>query len=168
MSSCVRRNDDLGQQRQAGAVGVGVDGVDDVVGGVLFHHLARNGRIGLAHAGEQQPEVVIDLGARAYRAARVARHRALLHGDGRRQPADEVAVGLGHAAHELARIGGKALDITALPLGVERVEGQRRLAAARQARHDDELAARNRHVNVLQVVDAGPLDDDVSSNSHCR
>ena len=98
-------HDDLGQQRQAGAVGVGVDGVDDVVGGMLFHDLTRHGRVGLAHAGEQQPQVVIDLGARAHRAARVARHGALLHSNGGWQAGDEVTVGLGHAAHELAGIG---------------------------------------------------------------
>ena len=156
----------FGHQGQAGAVRITVDAVDDVARGVLFHHFARDGREGLAHAGKQQPQVVVDLGARAHRAARVARHRALLDGDGRRQTADEVAVGLGHAPHELARIGRQALHVAALPLGIQRVEGQRRLAATRQARHHDKLAARYRHVNVLQVVDAGTLDDDVSSDSH--
>ena len=155
-------DNDFSQQCQADAVGVGVDMLDYVVGRVLLDKVSRDGRERPAHAGKQQPQVVIDLGARAHGAARVARDGALLDSDGWRQSVDEVAVGLGHAAHELAGIGRQALDIAALTLGIQRVERQRRLAAARQARHDDKLAARYRHVNVLEVVDTSPLDDDVT------
>ena len=57
------------------------------------------------------------------------RGRLLLDGDGRRQAADDVVVRLLHLPEELAGVGGEALDVAALPLGVEGVEGQRALAA---------------------------------------
>ena len=44
--------------------------------------------------------------------------------------------------------------------GIIHVERQRRLAAARQARDDHQLIARDGEVDVLEVVLAGTLDDD--------
>ena len=51
-------------------------------------------------------------------------------GDGRRQAFDEVYLGFLHLIQELAGIGGEGLDVLALPLGVDRVEGERRFAGA--------------------------------------
>ena len=45
-----------------------------------------------------------------------------------------------------------ALDVPPLPLGVNGVEGQRRLARSAQPRDHDEPVARNRHVDVLEIV----------------
>lgn len=73
---------------------------------------------------------------------------------------DVVALGLAHASQELACIAAEALHIAALPLGVEGVEGQRRLARARQAGDDYQPASRYLDVDVLQVVDAGAFYDD--------
>jgi len=75
--------------------------------------------------------------------------------DGRRQPVDQIDVRLLHLLEELAGIGGERLDVAALALGVDRVEGERRLARPRQPGHDDEPVARDVDVDVLQVVDAG-------------
>ena len=107
-----------------------------------------------ADVGEEQPQVVVDLGDRPHGGARVGARGLLLDRDGRRQPLDEVDVGLLHLLEELARVGRERLDVAALPLGVEGVEGQRRLARARQARDDHELVARNVDVDVLEVVDS--------------
>src|SRR4029079_7798125 len=52
------------------------------------------------------------------------------------------------------RIGGKRLDVAALALGVERVEGERALAGPRQAGNHDEPIARQLDRNMLQVVRA--------------
>ncbi len=45
--------------------------------------------------------------------------------DRRRQPVDMIDVRFFHHREELARVGGQRLDVTALALGVERVERER-------------------------------------------
>ena len=85
----------------------------------------------LADPGEQDAEVVVDLGDRADGAARVPAAGLLLDRDRRAEPVDPVDLGLGHLAEELAGVAGEALDVPPLPLGVQRVERQRALARAR-------------------------------------
>ena len=55
---------------------------------------------------------------------------ALVDRDRRRDAVDAVDLRLVHALEELPRVGGEALDVAALALGVEDVEGERRLARA--------------------------------------
>ena len=71
-------------------------------------------------------------------------------------------------ADELAGIGGKGIHVAALAFGADRVESQRRLAAARQAGDDHQLVAGNRQVDVLQVVDTGTADRYLFSFRHIR
>ncbi len=84
------------------------------------HHLVDHLRDGLglevfavfraargAGTGEQQAQVVVDLGDGADGGARVVGGGLLLDGDRRRQPLDMVHVGLFHHRQELARIGGQ-------------------------------------------------------------
>ena len=111
-----------------------------------------------AGARVQQAQVVVDLGDRADRRARVVRGGLLLDADRRRQALDHVDVGLVHQLQELARIGRQALDIAPLALGVQRVEGQARLARARQAGDHDQRVLRDVEVDVLQVVRARAAD----------
>ena len=151
---------DRREHLEAGALGQLQDAVDD-----LLRRLARDARavvraVRHADAGVEQAEVVVDLGDRADRRARVARGRLLVDRDGRRQALDEVDVGLVHLAEELAGVGRQRLDVAALALGVDRVERERRLARARQAGEDDELVARQLERDVLQVVLAGAPDDE--------
>src|SRR5439155_3679082 len=73
---------------------------------------------------------------------------------------DRVDLGLLHLLEELARIGRERLDVAALALGVNRVEGQRRIAGAREPPDGDELVARDLEIDVLEVVLAGAPDDD--------
>ena len=129
-----------------------------VVHAVAAHLLPRDGREGVARAGEEQLEVVVDFGRRADGRARVARVDLLLDGDGRGDARDDVDVGFVDAAQELPGVGREALDVAALPLGKDRVEGQRRLARTREPRDDDELVVRNLDLDVAQVVDPRPLD----------
>ena len=88
----------------------------------------------IAGAGEQQAQVVVDLGDRADGGARIVAGGLLLDGDRRRQALDQVDVGLVHQLQELARVGRQRLHVATLALGVERVEGERGLARAGQAR----------------------------------
>ena len=84
----------------------------------------RIGAVRMADAGEQQPQVVVDLGDRADGRPRVPRRALLVDRDRRRQPVDLVDVGLLHLAEELAGVGAQALDVAPLALGVDGVEGQ--------------------------------------------
>ncbi len=124
------------------------------------------GRIGRADAGEQQPQIVVDLGHGADGGARVLRRGLLLDRDRRRQARDMVDVGLFHHVEELPRIGRQAFDIAALALGIDRVEGQAGLARARQPGDHHQLVARNIHVDVLEVVFARAAHLDMFQLSH--
>ena len=78
---------------------------------------------------------------------------------------DAVDVRLLHPLEELPRVGGQRLDVAALPFGVDRVEGERRLARSADAGDDDQLAERQREVDVLEVVRARAADDDLAAAS---
>ena len=72
--------------------------------------------------GEEQFEVIVQLGHRADGGARSSDRAALIDGDGRRDALDAFDVRLIHAVEKLPRVGGKALDVAALTLGVQNVE----------------------------------------------
>ena len=80
-----------------------------------------------AGARMRQPEVVVDLGDRADRGPWIAAGRFLVDGDRRRQTFDEVHVRLVHLTEKLPCICGERLDVAALALGEDGVEGETRL-----------------------------------------
>lgn len=151
-----QRREDL----EAAALGQLQHPVDDGLRRLPRDRAAALGTVRLADAREEQPQVVVDLGDRADRRARVARGRLLVDGDRRGQTLDEVDVRLVHLPEELPGIGGERLDVPALPLGEDGVEGQRGLARPRQAREDDERVAWQVERDVLQVVLARATDDE--------
>ena len=151
---------DRRQQVEPRALGQRQHAVDHLADRLALDRQAGRRRIGHADAGEQQAQVVVDLGDRADGRARVAAGGLLLDGDGRRQAVDLVDVRLLHHLEELAGIGRQALDVAALALGIDGVEGERRLARARQAGHHDQLVARQVEVDVLEIVLAGAADGD--------
>ena len=152
--------DDRGEDHEARAVLEPHDLVDDLLRRLGGDRAAAVVAMGLADAGPQQAQVVVDLRDRADRRPRVARGRLLVDRDRRREALDRVDVGLVHLAQELARVGAQRLDVAALPLGVDRVEGERGLARAGQPRDDHEGVARHRDGDVLEVVLTGARDDD--------
>src|SRR5256712_5962873 len=115
-------------------------------------HLAARRAVRHAHPREEHAQVVVDLGDGADGGARVLAGRLLLDRDRGRQPLDRVDLGLLHLLEELPRVGGERLDVAALALGVDGVEGERGLARAREPRQDDELVPGELHVDVLEVV----------------
>ena len=121
---------------------------------------AAHRAMALADAGVQDAQVVVDLGDGADGGAGIAGGGLLLNADGRRQAAQQIDVGLLHLPHELAGIAGQGLDVAALPLGIESVEGQRTFAGAADAGEDDQLVARQVQVDIVQVVLPGAADDD--------
>ena len=136
------------------------DAVDHLRHGLALDRQAGRRRIGHADARPQQPHVVVDLGDGADRGARIARGGFLLDGDGRRQAVDLVDVRLLHHLQELPRIGRQALDIAALALGIDGVEGERGFAGAGQAGEHHQLVARNVDVDILEVMLARAADRD--------
>src|SRR5262249_1278658 len=82
----------------------------------------------------------------------------LLDRDGRGQTSQRVVLGLLHLAQKLPGVRGKRLDVAALTLRIERVEGERRFPGARDAGEDDQLLLRNVQRDVLEVVLLGASD----------
>ena len=151
---------DRRQQVEARALGQRQHAVDHLRHGLALDRQPRCRRVGHADAREQQAQVVVDLGDGADGGARVLGGRLLLDRDGGRQAVDVVDVRLLHHLQELARVGRQALHVAALAFGVDRVEGERGLARARQPREHDERVARDFEIDVLQVVLARPADVD--------
>ena len=134
----------------------------DLVRGLRRDREAAARAVRDADVREEQAEVVVDLRHRPDRRPRVGARRLLLDRQGRRQALDRVDVRLLHLLEELAGVGRERLDVAALSLGVDRVEGERRLAGSRQPRDDHELVARQVHVDPFQVVDARAADGDLA------
>ena len=77
------------------------------------------------------------------------------------RPSIEFDLGLLHQLEELPRIGGQALDIAALALGIDRVEGERGLARARQPGDHHQAVARQLDIDVLEIVLPRAADPDL-------
>jgi hypothetical protein len=142
--------------------------VDDLLLGLAGDRLAALGAVRGPDPRPEQAQVVVDLGHRADGRARVARGRLLVDRDRRREPLDRIDVGLLHQAEELARVGGERLHVAPLPLGVDRVEGEARLARAGEPGDHDQGVARQLDVDVLEVVLPGTGDDDSLRRGHAH
>ena len=151
--------DHRGEHLEPGALRHREHPVDDLLRGLLADQLAADRAVRLADPGEEQPQVVVDLGDRADGRARVARGRLLVDRDRRGQALDEVDVGLVHLAEELPRVRRQRLDVAPLALGEDRVEGEARLARAGQPGEHDHRVARQVEADVAQVVLARATDD---------
>ena len=150
--------DHRGEQHEALAARARHDRIHHLADRLRFEHHAMVRAARLADAGEEQPQVVVDLGDGSDRRAGIVRRRLLLDGDGGRQPLDVFDVGLLHHRQELARVGGERFDVAPLPLGVDGVERERRLARAREPRDHHQPVAGDVDVDALQVVRPGPAD----------
>ena len=153
--------DHRGHQGQLGARRARKQLVDDLLGVLPLDGPPARRAVGPRDVAVEQAQVVVDLGRRRDDRAGIAARGPLLDRDRRREPLDVVDLGLLQLAEELAGIGREALDIAPLPLGIERVEGQRRLARAAQAGDDRQPVPRDADVDVLEIVLARALDQDV-------
>ena len=159
------------QKRDLFSGKVAKDQIDDLFVGMMYHHLARYGRIGFRSTGEKQAQKVVDLRNGTYRRTGILVRRFLLDRDDRTEPRDLVDVGTLHRADELASVSGKRLHIASLPLGIDRVESERRLAGTRQTGDDGQFIARNLDVDVLRLCTLAPytlivLSSDISQISN--
>ncbi len=152
--------DDRRVDREPGALRERQHLLDDLLGRLARDLAPARGAVRAADACVEQAQVVVDLGDGANGRARVAGGRLLVDRDGRREPLDRVDVRLVHLAQELARVGRERLDVAALALGVERVEGQARFPGARKTGDDDQPLARQLDGDVAEVVLPRTSDDD--------
>ena len=132
--------------------------VDDRVDRLPRDRLAADRAVRPPDPRVEQAQVVVDLRDRADRRARVPRGRLLVDRDRRAEAVDVVDVRLLHHLEELPRVGGERLDVAALPLRVDRVEGKARLAGAREPGDADQAVPRQADGDVLEVVLAGAVD----------
>ncbi len=145
----------------AGGFGQGEEGGDDLVDGVVADGASAVEAGDGAAAGVEEAEVVVDLGGGGDGGAGVAGLVLLLDGDGGSEAVHVIDVGLFDALEELAGVGGEGLDVAALALGVDGVEGERGLAGARDAGDDGHGVVRDVDVDALEVVGAGSADGDL-------
>ena len=152
--------DHRGQEHHARAWRQGKNLVHDVAGGLAHDGNAGFRAIRLSDMRIEQAEVVVNLRGGSDDGPRAGAGAALLDGDRRGQPLDEVHVGLLHLVQELPGVGGEGLDVLALALGVNGIERQGRLARAAQAGDDHQLVARDAQREVLEIVLTRPADSD--------
>ena len=152
--------DDRRQHHEASALWQLHDLVDDLLGRLATDRPAADVAVGMPDPRPQQAQVVVDLGDRADRRPWIARGRLLIDRDRRRQALDRIDVGLVHLPQELARVRRQRFDVSALSLGVDRVERERRLARPRQPRDHGQGVPRDRDRYVFEVVLPGSRDDE--------
>ncbi len=149
----------LGQRRQAPR---------DHLGRLARDLVAAVAAEGVPDARPEQAHVVVDLGRGADGRPRIADAVLLSNRDRRADALDPVDVGLLHPLEELAGVGRQRLDVAPLAFGVDRVEGERRLARAADAGDDDQRAERQRDVCVLEIVCACAANHQLRGRAHDR
>ena len=142
---------------QADPLRKGDDLIDHLLHRLPVDGAAAAGAVGAPDAGEEQAQVVIDLGNRTHGGAGIARCGLLIDADRRREPLDLIEVGLFHLAQKLARISGERFDIAPLPFRVDGVKSQRRLARPAQPGKDNEPVARQGQVDIFKIVLPGTV-----------
>ena len=114
----------------------------------------------LPHAGEQEPQMVGDLGDGADGGAPCLRGGTLPDGERGGEAFDRVVIGTRQPFQELLGVGGDALDVATLSFGVDGVEGEGGFPRAADARDHGQGRAGEFHVDVLEVVLAGTVQPD--------
>ena len=130
------------------------------VGVIVAHGLCGIFVEQLAQSGEQQLQVVIQLGHGAHGGARAAHRVGLVDRNRRRHAFYLVHRRFVHAVQELAGVGAEGLHIAALALGVQRVKHQTRLTRAAGAGDHGQFTRADVQIDVFEVVLTGTTDAD--------
>ena len=152
--------DDRGQELKLTPFRQQTDSIDHLLHGLRRDFLAALKAGGASDPGKEETEIVVNFRYGADRGPGIVAGALLLDGNGGREPFDRIDVGLAHLFEELTGIGRERFDVPPLPLGIDRIEGQRRLARPAQPCDHDEPIARDRHIDVLEIVLPRPFDDD--------
>src|SRR6185436_1852391 len=102
----------------------------------LVHRLTRDWTpafvtVRLSDRREQQAQVVVHLGHRAYSRSRAASRRLLFNGYRGRQAVDGIHVRFLELVEELPRVCRERFYIATLPFGIDGVKGEAGFAGAR-------------------------------------
>ena len=144
--------DDRGEQIGARPLLHRHHAVDHVLHLLRLDGLAGGGRIGRADPREEQAHVIVDLGHGADGRTGVFRRRLLFDGNRGAEARDVIDVRFFHHVEELPRIGAERFHVAALPLGINRVEGEAGFARPGQAGDHDQLIAGDIDIDILEVV----------------
>ncbi len=125
---------DGGEEVVATALGERHHSVDHLADLLGLDGEAGRGGIWDSDARPEEAHVIVDLGDGGDGRARVTAGRLLLDRDGGGEAVDMLDVRLLHHLEELARVGREALDVAALPFGIDGVEGEAGFARAARAR----------------------------------
>ena len=125
---------------------------------VLDDDLAAARAMEDADLGEQELQVVVQLGHGADRRPRGLHRAGLVDGDGGRDVLDGLDVRLLHAVEELPGVGREALHVAALALRVQDVEGDGGLARPADAGHHRQCVEGDPEIEVLEIVLFGASD----------
>ena len=143
------------------AGGSGQQLLDDLIDAELAQRISAVRAMKIGDLGEEDAQVVEDVGGGGHDGAGILVRPLLAEGDGRRQVLDAVDVGFLHLVQELADVGGDRLDVADVPFRVQGVECQGRLAGAADADQRRDPSQGHGQIDVLQVVGADALEDDV-------
>ena len=109
---------------------------------------------------EQQPKIVVYLSHRRYCRSRIPAEAALLDSNCRGYTAYGIQVRLFHPFEKLTDVRRKTFDISALTLGINRVEGEAGLPAPGWTGNDGDLPLRNRNVYILEIMCTDSLENE--------
>ena len=126
--------------------------IDNIIDLIATNLLARLWREGAANTCVEELQIVIYFGCCTYRRAGVARDDLLLDSNGWGDTLDKVDIGLFDTAKKLTGIRREALDIAALTLGKDGVEGKGRFTRARKTCDNGQCIVRDGEIDVFQIV----------------
>ena len=135
--------------------------IEDFSDAFPSQYLATGRAVRHAHLGIEDTQIVIDLRHRSHRRSRAIARALLLDCDRGGDTRNQLGLWAGKVLEVAPRIGRERLDIAALPFGVDRIEGKRRLTRARDPREADELIRFEREANFLEVVALDLFEDDL-------
>jgi hypothetical protein len=152
--------DNGGKQSDSGPLAAGQDCVDDLLNREGSKDLPRDRAVRCPHASVEQTQVVRDFRDCPHRGSRTFSEGPLLDRDGWTEAFDALDAGLGQLVQELPGVGRERLDVATLTLGVDGIEGERRLPGAARPGDHDQLVARQLAGDVLEVVLARAANDE--------
>ena len=124
----------------------------DLVIGIFYHFAARYRRIGIRCPRIKKPEKIINFRNGSHRRTGILPGGFLLDGDNRAQARDAFHGRTFQNPYELSGVGRQRFHIPALPLGINRIESQRRLAAPAQTRNHHQFIAGYGYIHPFQVM----------------
>ena len=125
---------------------------EDFGGRLTDGGLVSFGIADLPELGVEQPDKLKNFGDGGHGTFSSAARDPLLNGDRGWNAGDRIDIRPLQLLDELPRVGVEAVEITALALGKEKIEGQCRFTGAAQAGHDGHLVKLDIDGKVLKIV----------------